>query len=120
MIAATRFLSSILAPPCAGDGLGVTILCLGGRVLVNCGATISMREVADGAADFVHDSRAALHEDLWPEARAIGDGLGRAARMGGAEPARHLQDADHPRGCAEFADDPLPVPIAAVLPRGHV
>jgi len=32
----------------------------------------------------------ALHEDLWPDTRAIGDGLGRAARMGGEEPARHL------------------------------
>jgi hypothetical protein len=50
-----------------------------------------------GAADFVHDPRAALHEDLWADARAIGDGVGRAARMGGKEPARHLQDADHRR-----------------------
>ena len=35
-------------------------------------------------------------------ARAIGDGLGRAARMGGEEPARHLQGASASRasrGC---------------------
>jgi hypothetical protein len=37
------------------------------------------------AAHFVHDPRAALHEDLWPGARATGDGLGRAARMGGED-----------------------------------
>src|SRR5947199_4954458 len=43
-----------------------------------------------GAADFVCDPGLALHEDVWPDARAIGDGLGRAARMGGQEPARHL------------------------------
>jgi hypothetical protein len=42
------------------------------------------------AADFVHDSRAALHEDLWPDARAIGDGLGRAARMGGEDEVDRL------------------------------
>jgi len=36
-----------------------------------------------GGADFVHDPGAALHEDLRPDARAIGDGFGRAARMGG-------------------------------------
>src|SRR5271156_1052474 len=30
---------------------------------------------ANGAADFIHDPRAALHEDLWPDAGAIGDGL---------------------------------------------
>src|SRR5438874_7345172 len=42
---------------------------------------------ANGAADFVHDSRAVLHEDLWALARATGGGLGRAARMGGKEPA---------------------------------
>ena len=70
----------------------------------------------DGAADFVHDSRAALHEDLWADARDPGDGLGRAARMGGQKPARHFQDADHGRGCTEFADDRLPVPATAVLP----
>ena len=45
---------------------------------------------ANGAADFVHDPGAALHEDLQPGARATGDGLGRAARMGGEEPARHF------------------------------
>ena len=71
---------------------------------------------ADGAADFVHDPGIALHEDLWPDARATGDGLGRAARMGGEEPARHLQGPDHRRRCAELADDRLSVPIAAVLP----
>ena len=70
---------------------------------------------ANGAADFVHDPGIALHEDLWPDARAIGDGLGRAARMGGEEPARHLQGADHRRGRAELADDRLPVPFIAVL-----
>src|SRR6266481_1751790 len=57
---------------------------------------------ANGAADFVHDPSIALHEDLWPDARATGDGLGRAARMGGEEPARHLQGADHRRGRAEL------------------
>src|SRR5690242_4698230 len=72
---------------------------------------------ADGAADFVHDPGLALHEDLWPDARATGNGLGREARMGGEEPARHLQGADHRRGCAELADDRLPVPAIAVLPR---
>ncbi len=46
---------------------------------------------ADGAALVVHDSRVALHEDLRPDRRDPGDGLGRAARMGGQEPARHLQ-----------------------------
>jgi hypothetical protein len=54
-------------------------------------------------------------KDLWPDARAIGDGLGRAARMGSQEPARHLQSADHGRGCTELADDRLPVPAIAVL-----
>jgi hypothetical protein len=69
-------------------------------------------EQSDGpyeAADFVHDPGVALHEDLRTLARAIGDGLGRAARMGGQEPARHLQDANHRRGCPQFADDRLPV-----------
>src|SRR5690349_13597304 len=36
--------------------------------------------------------------------------------MGGQEPARYLQDADHHRGCSELADDRLPVPVIAVLP----
>ena len=36
-----------------------------------------------GPPTFVHDPRAALHEDLRALARAIGDGFGRAARMGG-------------------------------------
>src|ERR1700730_18060224 len=71
---------------------------------------------ANGAADFVHDPGAALHEDLWLDARATGDGLSRAARVGGEEPARHLQDADHRRGSAELADERLPVPAIAVLP----
>src|ERR1700730_19350213 len=71
---------------------------------------------ADGAADFVYDPGIALHEDLWPDARAIGDGLGRAARMGGAEPTRPLQSADHRRGRAELADDRLSVSAVAVLP----
>ena len=31
------------------------------------------------------------------------------------EPARHFQGADHRRGCAELADDRLPVPAVAVL-----
>jgi hypothetical protein len=70
---------------------------------------------ANGAADFVHDPGIALHEDLWSLARAIVDGLGRAARMGGEEPARHLQDADHRRGRAELADDRLPVSPIAML-----
>ena len=71
---------------------------------------------ADGAADFVHDPGAALHEDLRPHPRAVRDGLGRAARMGGEKPARHLQGPDHRRRRAELADDRLPVPAIAVLP----
>jgi hypothetical protein len=50
-----------------------------------------------GGADFVHDPGAALHEDLWLDARAIGDGFRRAARMGGQVPSRHLQDANASR-----------------------
>ena len=57
---------------------------------------------ANGAADLVHDPGAALHEDLWPLARATGDGLGRAARMGGQARAPP-SGADHRRGCAELA-----------------
>jgi hypothetical protein len=68
------------------------------------------------AADSVNDPRAALHEDLRPDPPTIGDGLGRAARMGGEEPARYFQSADHHRGCPQFPDDRLPVPAAAVLP----
>ena len=49
----------------------------------------------DGTADFVHDPGPALHEDLWALARATGDGLGRAARMGGEEPARHVRGTFH-------------------------
>src|SRR5215471_18893918 len=49
--------------------------------------------------------------------KTIDDGLGHAARMGGEEPARHLQGPDHRRGCPQFADDRLPVPLIAVLPR---
>ena len=78
---------------------------------------------ADGAADFVHDSRAALHDIAVAPAkagprgerrdprslgsrmrgndeinrRATGDGLGRAARVGREEPARHLQGANASR-----------------------
>src|SRR5216683_3232439 len=60
------------------------------------------RPMGQRAADSVHDPGIVLHEDLWPDARAIGDGLGRAARMGGKEPAFHLQDASASRasrGC---------------------
>src|SRR5262249_10929394 len=66
-----------------------------------------------------------LHEDLWALARATGDGLGRAARMGTKNPraipgtarqGRPPGDADHGRGHAELADDRLPVPAVAVLP----
>jgi hypothetical protein len=49
------------------------------------------------------------YKDLRPDARAIGDRLGGAARLGGEEPARHLQDAAHRRGRAELSDDRLPV-----------
>jgi len=48
---------------------------------------------ANGAADFVHDPGAAVHEDLRPNARAVGNGLGPAARYGN-KPARHLHDTD--------------------------
>jgi hypothetical protein len=41
------------------------------------------------------DSRFRGNDEI--KARAIGDGLGRAARMGGEEPARHLQDANASR-----------------------
>src|SRR6202035_2272589 len=68
------------------------------------------------AADSVNDPRAALHEDLRPDPPTTGDGLGRAARMGGEAPARYLQSADPHRGCPQFPDDRLPVPAAAVLP----
>jgi hypothetical protein len=96
---------------------------------------------ADGAAGFVHDPCLALHdlsrrpakagapgasERRGPgalgsrfrgndeiNARAIGDGLGRASRMGGEEPGCRLQDADHRRVCAELPDDRLPVLQAA-------
>src|SRR6516164_8495343 len=37
-------------------------------------------------------------------------------RMGRQEPSRHLQDTDHGRRRAEFADDRLSVPAVAVLP----
>jgi hypothetical protein len=39
---------------------------------------------------------AALHEDLWPDARAIGEGLGRAARMEGEEPGTTLKTPEPP------------------------
>jgi hypothetical protein len=67
-----------------------------------------------GPPTLFYDPGAALHEDLRPDLRAIGDGLGRAARMGREEPTRHLQDADHRRGCAERPDDRLSVPPIAV------
>ena len=52
----------------------------------------------------------ALHEDLRTLARAIGDGFGRAAPIGGEEPARPPSKAPHHRrGRAELADDRLPV-----------
>ena len=64
---------------------------------------------ANGAADFVHDPGIALHEDLWPDARATGDGLGRAARMGGEEPARHrrrlrLRRSSRPSASFDFVE----------------
>ena len=40
-----------------------------------------------------------------------------AARMGCEKPARHHEGADHGRGCPELADDRLPVPDPAMLPR---
>ena len=72
----------------------------------------------DGSAEPVSDSCAALHEDVWCDARADRHGVGRAARVGGQEPARHVPRSDHSRGRAGIADDRLPVPTAAVLP-GH-
>src|SRR5712691_5855450 len=55
-------------------------------------------------------SRAALHEDLWPDARATGDGLGRAARMGGQEPARDPRAAVglQPTGLSRGPGGPTP------------
>jgi acetyl-CoA acetyltransferase len=51
----------------------------------------------NGAADSGRDSGAALHEDPWRQPRAMGDGLGRAARMGDEEPALDRQDASASR-----------------------
>ena len=45
-----------------------------------------MGQWANGAADFVHGPGIALHEDLWPDARATGDGLGRAREWAGKNP----------------------------------
>ena len=71
---------------------------------------------ADGAADPLHDPGIALHEDLRHHRGAARDGVGRAARMGREEPARHVQGPDHGRGRAELADDRLSVPPVDVLP----
>lgn len=70
-----------------------------GRCLVNDGGGASVH------ADFVHDPGAAPHEDLWPGPRATSDGLGRAARTGGEEPARHAKGADHRRIPVELDRD---------------
>ena len=72
----------------------------------------------DGSAEPVPDPGAALHEDLWRDARADRHGLGGAARMGGEKPARDVPRSDHRRGRAGLADDRLSVPAAAMLP-GH-
>src|SRR5215813_11677809 len=56
------------------------------------GALFSRSAAGVRTADFVHDPGAALHEDLWALARATGDGLGRAARMGTKKPARDPRD----------------------------
>jgi hypothetical protein len=66
--------------------------------------------MANGTTDFVHDRRVACMK-TYGLTHQQGDGLGREARMGGEEPARHLQGANHRRRCVEFADDRLPVPI---------
>jgi hypothetical protein len=55
-----------------------------------------------GPPTFVHNPGIELYEDLWPDARAIGDGLGRAARMGGEEPARRLRLRRSSRPSASF------------------
>ena len=50
-----------------------------------------------GPPTYVHDSRAALHEEIQCPARKDCDGLGRAARMGGEKSARHVPRPDHGR-----------------------
>jgi hypothetical protein len=52
----------------------------------NSAIVIGQSEQPYGPMGTPTDPGAALHEDLRPDARAIGDGLGRAARMGGEEP----------------------------------
>jgi hypothetical protein len=52
---------------------------------------------ADGPPTLFTIFRAALHEDLWTDARATGDGLRRAARMRRKEPARHPSAHRSPR-----------------------
>ncbi len=69
------------------------------------------------AADDVHDPGAALPEKLRHHGGAARDGRRRAARVGGEEPARHLQEPDHGRRRAELAHDRLSVPHPHVLPR---
>jgi hypothetical protein len=76
-------------------------------------------EWAAGVADFVHDPGLALHEDLPPDARATGDSLGRAVRMGGEEPARHLPPANHCRECTK-RPRAMPGQVDESGPRGGV
>ena len=71
----------------------------------------------DGTAEHVHHSRAAVHEDIRRDRGADRAGFGGAARMGGEEPPRDLQDADHHRRRAEQPHDRVAVPPADVLPR---
>jgi hypothetical protein len=61
------------------------------------------------ATDLFTIFRVALHEDLWPDARAIGDGIGRAARMHGNEARATFKTPITVGGCLKFADDRLPV-----------
>jgi putative ABC transport system substrate-binding protein len=98
---------------------------------------------ANGAADFVHDPAIALHPFSVAPAKAGVQGrrlkplrpwvpacagttedtdeqlaMVSVVQRGWAakNPRATLQGADHRRGCAELADDRLPVPIIAVLP----
>ena len=52
-----------------------------------------------GPPTLFHDPGIALHEDLWPDARATGDGLGRAARMGGQNPRTPSRTRSPSRMC---------------------
>ena len=70
------------------------------------------------AADHVHHSGAALHEDARLHRGRPRHGLGDPARVGGEESPRQLQGPDHGRGRAGLADDRLALPHADVLP-GH-